>query len=68
LDCKYCLNLTYADVSDACKIDYTNSPLVNYNNDLYLSYIYARRIVLSEVMCTSNNYESGVASIVSCYI
>jgi hypothetical protein len=45
-----------------------NSPIANYNNELYLSYVKERRAVITTSIETSPNYEKNVVSLIAGYL
>jgi hypothetical protein len=68
LDCKYCIDLTYINVHVDCKVLCEHSPISNYNNELYLSYLKDRRNIITTSMETSPNYEKNVVSLITGYL
>jgi hypothetical protein len=68
LCCIDCIDLTYIDVHVDCKVTCENSPIANYNNELYLSYVKDRRNIITTFMETSPNYEKNVVSLIAGYL
>jgi hypothetical protein len=68
LDCEDCIDLTYINVHVNCRVICENSPIANYNNELYLSYIKDRRKIITISMEKSNNYEKNVISLIAGYL
>jgi hypothetical protein len=68
LYCAHCANITYISVPFGCEVDCEYSPIANYNNDLYLSYIKDHCMIITGSMKASHNYEKGVIDIIAGYL
>jgi hypothetical protein len=68
LDCGWCKNLTYIRIPAKCYVVCKNSPIANYNDDLYLPYIAERSKIITEAIGKSHNYEQGVVGMIMEYI
>jgi hypothetical protein len=67
----YCDNLphlTHINAPHTYRVHCDNSPIADYNNDLYLSYINTRRKIIMESINKSRNYEHGILSIIVGYL
>jgi hypothetical protein len=68
LICDGCTNLTHVSIPAKCYMLCDDSPIANYNDDLYLHYIAERSKIITESIGKSHNYEQGVVGMIMEYI
>jgi hypothetical protein len=68
LRCNDLPHLNHLNVPNQCAVICDNSPIAGHNNNLYLSYINDRSIIITSSINNSHNYEKNIVSIIAGYL